>query len=244
MAEVVVRLCSQEGRDAEGRLQSHQWAEVPVELAGPYMSGGLKKIRRLAEGYFGFRFSESARRVRGRWRSGEPHLLLQYYHLPGLHGREIAHLGRLRSSGTRDVYRGYLEVRGGEMVSGAAILEQRPWPADIPWVAPSAGEFTDSEKQRSSYLGIFEFRIERTSSGCTIHTTLFDFPPAESGFLAKWGTKPWQPMRRAVNLAFLRREIGSTAHELGLTVRFEEQQVPGTPARPRFTTANPQPTGA
>jgi hypothetical protein len=237
-------LCSQEGRDAHGRLQSHQWAEVPASLAGPYMSGGLKKIRRLAEGYFGFRFADSVRRVRGRWRSGEPHLLLQFYYLPGLHGREIAHLGRLRSSGTRDVYRGYLEVRGGEMVSPAAILENRPWPADIPWVAPSAGEFTDSEKQRSSYLGIFEFRIERSDSGCTIHTTLFDFPPVENGFFAKWGAEPWQPMRRTANLAFLRREIDSTGQALGLTVRFEEQQLPGTPARPHFNAANPQPTGA
>ena len=93
MSEVVVRLCSQEGRDAEGRLQSHQWAELPAELARPYLSGGLKKVRRLTEGYFGYRFWEHARRVHGRWRAGEPHLTLRYYRLPGLHGREIAHLG-------------------------------------------------------------------------------------------------------------------------------------------------------
>jgi hypothetical protein len=243
MAEVVVRICSQEGRDAEGRLQSHQWAEVPAGLAGVYMSGGLKKIRRLAEQYFSFRFYEGSKRVLGRWHSGEPHLTLRYYRLPGLHGRELMHLGRLRSTGTRDVYRGYLDIRGGEMVSPAAVLEHRPWPADVPWAAPSAGEFTDSEKQRDSYLGIFELRVERTSDGCNLHTTLVDFPPVESGFGAKLLSKPWQPMQRAANVAFLRREIESTARSLGHTVRFEVEDRPGTPARQRFQFDPKQPAG-
>jgi hypothetical protein len=234
MAEILVRLFSQEGCDARGQLQSHQWAELPAELAGAYMSGGLKKVRRLAELYFTFRFSEAKRRVSGRWRSGEPHMSLRFYRLPGLDGRLLVHLGRLRSTGTRDVYRGFLEVRGGEMVSPAAVLESRPWPEDIPWVAPSAGEFIDSEKARSSYLGIFEFRIQRTATGCSLHTLLVDFPPTETGFGAKLWAKPWQPMRRAANLAYLRREVEATASELGHTVRFEVEDRPGAPVRPPF----------
>src|SRR5678816_1191654 len=83
MPEFSIRIFAAEGLDAAGHLQSHQYAEIPAELTGPYMSGGLKKIRRLAEGYFSFRFSSASRRVRGRWHSGEPHLELQFYHLPG-----------------------------------------------------------------------------------------------------------------------------------------------------------------
>lgn len=234
MAEILVRLCSQEGFDAQGRFQSHQWAELPAELAGTYLSGGLKKVRRLAEEYFTFRFSEAQRRVNGRWRSGEPHLSLRFYRVPGLHGRLLVHLGRLRSTGTRDVYRGFFEIRGGESVSPAAALEGRPWPADIPWVSPSAGEFIDSEKAKSSYLGIFEFRVERTAEGCALHALLVDFPPAETGLGARLWSKPWQPLRCSTNLAYLRREIEASAKELGHTASFVEDHRPGAPARATF----------
>ena len=88
MAELDVRLFSQEGLDAEGCLQSHQWAELPQDLAQPLMVGGLKKIRRLAEGYFSYRFSPAASRVRGVWRSGEPRLRTKLHHLPFVHGRD------------------------------------------------------------------------------------------------------------------------------------------------------------
>jgi len=234
MAEIVVRVCSQEGFDAKGRFQSHQWAELPAELAGTYMSGGLKKVRRLAELYFTFRFSEAQRRIKGRWHSGEPHLSLRFYHVPGVHGRLLVHLGRLRSTGTRDVYRGFLEIRGGESVSPAAVVESRPWPDDIPWVSPSAGEFIDSEKAKSSYLGIFEFRVQRTASGCSLHTLLVDFSPSETGLGARLWSKSWQPLRRSTNLAYLRREIEASAKELGHSVRFVEEDQPGAPARPAF----------
>ena len=120
MAEFSIRLSSQEGRDAHGRLQSHQCAEVPAELAGAFMSGGLKKIRRMAEAYFSFRFSPAAAQVRGVWRSGEPSLRRQFHGVPFVHGRRMVSLGRLRSAGTLDVYRGYHEIRGGEIVSNAA----------------------------------------------------------------------------------------------------------------------------
>lgn len=234
MSELLVRLFTQEGRDSEGLLQSHQWAEVPPDLAGHYLSGGLKRIRRLAELYFSFRFWEEGRRVRGRWRSGEPHLTLRYFHVPGLHGRALTHLGRLRSTGTRNVYRGYHEVRGGNMVAPAARLGGRPWPADMPWVAPSAGEFLDSEKQRAGYLGLFEIRVERVRTACILHTILVDFPAVQEGFNASLWSKSWQPLRSAANVAFLRREIDSAARSLGHTVRFEEQQLAGVPERMRF----------
>jgi hypothetical protein len=234
MSDLLVRLFSQEGLDSDGRLQSHQWAEIPAELAGKYLSGGLKRIRRLTEQYLGLHFSPAEKRVRGRWRSGEPHLTLRFYHVPGLHGRNLVHLGRLRSTGTRDVYRGYHEIRGGDVVSPAARLEGRAWPDDMPWVSPSAGEFIDSEKARSSYLGIFEIRVERKAKGCILHTSLVDFPPVQTGFKARLWDKPWQPLRRATNLAFLHREIEATAAELGHTVRFEQQDLPGTPTRQRF----------
>jgi hypothetical protein len=243
MSELLIRIVSQEGLDNDGRLQSHQWAAIPPELAGVYMSGGLKKVRRLAEGYFSYRFSEpAAKKVRARWHSGEPHLDLLYYHVPGLHGRGLARLGRLRSTGTRDVYRGYHEVRGGQMVSPAARVERRSWPDDMPWVAPSAGEFIDSELEKSSYLGIFELRVERTPTGCNLHTVLIDFPPVTSGFNANLWQKPWQPMRSTANIEFLRRELTSAAKSLDHTVRFEVEERAGTPERLQFRFDSKQPS--
>lgn len=235
MPPLLIHLFSQEGLDAEGRLQSHQWAEVPPEIAGVYLAGGLKKIRRLTEGYLGFAGAPAAAaRVRGRWRAGEPHLLLRFHRVPFVHGKLLLHLGRLRQTGTRDVYRGWHEIHGGEMVSDAATLDGRPWPADIPWAAPSAGEFLDSEEQRRTYLGIFEIRIERAALGCTLHALLVDFPPVERGFRASLWEKPWAPLRHRTNLDFLRSELAATAHAAGHDVRFELVERPGTPARARF----------
>jgi hypothetical protein len=230
-----ISLHSQEGLDAAGRLQSHQWAEVPPEIAAVYLSGGLKKIRRLTERYLGFAGSPAAAaRVRSRWRAGEPHLRLCFHHVPFVHGKLLLHLGRLRQTGTRHVYRGWHEIRGGSVVSDAARLDGSPWPADIPWAAPSAGEFIDSESRRRAYLGIFEIRVERAAAGCTLHTLLVDFPPAERGFRALLGTRPWAPLRRGANLAFLRSEVEATARAAGHDVQFEFVERPGTPARVRF----------
>jgi hypothetical protein len=229
-----VRVFGQEGFDADGRLQSHQWAEVPAELTGPFMTGGLKKVRRMMEAYFSYRFGAGAARVRGVWRSGEPTLRLRFHRIPFLHGRPLVRLGRLRSTGTLDVYRGYHEIRAGDSVAPAAVLERRPWPADMPWVAPSAGEFIDSEKQRAAYLGIFEIRVERASAGCVLHTALVDFPAVRRGIKAAFVDKPWTPLRQQCNLEFLRTQVQQVAHELGHQVRFESAALAGTPARLRF----------
>src|SRR5262245_10451466 len=136
MADFAVPLFSQEGMDEASRLQSHQWAEVPAELTSPFMTGGLKKVRRMAESYFSYRFGAGSANVRGVWRAGEPTMLLRFHRIPFLHGRSLVRLGRLRSTGTLDVYRGYHEIRGGDAVAPAAVLEHRPWPDDMPWVAP------------------------------------------------------------------------------------------------------------
>lgn len=234
MAEFTVRLTSQEGRDAGGRLQSHQRAELPADLAGVFLVGGLKKIRRLTESYFSYRFSPAAAQVRGVWRSGEPSLHRRFHHVPLVHGRQIVALGRLRSTGTLDVYRGYHEIRGGEIVSGAARVDGRPWPADMPWVAPSAGEFIHNEKRDTAYLGIFEIRVERAAAGCVLHTLLVDFPPAERGLASGWFGKSWAPMRRHANLDFLRAQVLGAASEQEHTVQFVLEELPGAPPRPRF----------
>src|SRR5262249_3038085 len=186
MPDTVVRLFSQEGRDAHGRLQAHQWAEIPAELSGPFMTGGLKKVRRMAESYFSYRFSPAADQVRGVWRMGEPTLQRRFHGIPFLHGRPLVSLGRLRSTGSLDLYRGYHEIRGRAAVASAAQLAPQAWPTDMPWVAPLAGEFTDSEKSRNTYLGIFEIRVTRSGSGCTLHTLLVDLPAATKGLGAAW----------------------------------------------------------
>jgi len=229
---VVVKLFVQEGVDAAGCAQVHAWAEIPEVLAGVYLSGGLKKIRRLVESYFSYRFSQpAAKRVRGRWTRGEPSMLLNWYRIPGLHGRTLAHLGRLRSTATNDVYRGYLEILGGDTVEPAAVLEHRPWPEDFGWVAPSAGEFDiQSVRNRPPYLGVFETRVQRTPAGCTLHLMLIDFPVARAGRGARWWQQPWQPMTAVPNMDFLRVEIESVARAAGHAVRFEASRVPGTPA--------------
>jgi hypothetical protein len=229
-----IELQTQEGMDGAGQLQSHQWAALPAELAAPFMHGGLKHIRRMTERYFGFRFWGGARRVRGVWRSGEPHLQLRFFHLPGVHGRVLLHAGRLRATGTLDVYRGYHEVRGGALVAPAALAVPRPWPADLPWVAPSAGEFIDSEKLRASYLGIFELRVERQATGCSVHARLVDFPPATHGLAARVWQRAWAPARQVANVAFLQSEIAAAAAGLGHTVHCTVHTRPGIPPRPQF----------
>lgn len=234
MSEFTIRLISQEGCDPQGRLQSHQHAQLPADLAGVFMSGGLKKIRRMAESYFSYRFSPAAAQVRGIWRSGEPTLRRQFYGVPFVHGRRLVSLGRLRSAGTLDVYRGYHEIRGGEIVSNSAQVLGRQWPADMPWVAPSAGEFIQNEQHRTAYLGIFEIRVERTAEGCSLHTLLVDFPPAQKGLAAGWAGKPWAPMRRNANLDFLRGQVTEAARESGHTVTFTIEDLDGPPPRPLF----------
>jgi len=233
MTRIEVRLCSQEGLDANRLLQSHQWAEVPAEIANPFMTGGLKKVRRMTEAYFTYRFGAGAAHVRGIWRAGEVTLVRRFHHIPFLHGRRVIHLGRLRSAGTLDVYRGYHEIRGGEGVAPAATVDRRPWPEDMPWVAPSAGEFIDSETDKA-YLGIFEIRVERVGAGCRLHTALIDFPVARQGLGAAAMDQPWSPMRSAANLEFLRAQVQQVAREQGHEVRFLPTALDGTPARLRF----------
>jgi hypothetical protein len=232
--EFPIVVFTQEAADPKGYLQSHVWAELPAAIAGPFLSGGLKLVRRMSERYFSYRFLDGARRVRATWRSGEPHLQWRFYHLPGLDGRELIHAGRFRTTGTRDVYRGFHEVRGGALVDPAAVAARRPWPDDMPWVAPSAGEFISAEKARSSYLGIFELRVERSDTGCVLHAWLVDFPPAAGRLATHIWKQAWAPLRGAASAEFLRREIGASAHEQELAVRFETQARAGVPARPRF----------
>lgn len=72
----------------------------------------------------------------------------------------LVHLGRLRVAATADIFRGYMEIIDGDMVSPAAIVAPKPWPDDMPWVAPSAGEFrVQAEHERPPYLGTFEIRV-------------------------------------------------------------------------------------
>lgn len=231
MSDFVVQLFDQAGVDDHGRVQVHTWAELPRELAGAYLTGGLRKIRKLTDSYFSYRFSpQAAKRVRGRWTRGEPSLSLQWYRVPFVHGKQLVRLGRLRSTATNDVYRGYFEILGGEVVSPAAILERRPWPEDLQWVAPSAGEFDiHNETDRPPYLGIFETRVQRTRNGCTLHVLLLDFPATRQGLGARLWKQPWQPLTSRPNLDFLRKEVSATAREHDHTVRFEEHPLPGTP---------------
>jgi hypothetical protein len=231
MSEFTVRIFEQSGEDDAGRVQVHTWAEVPRELAGVYLTGGLRKIRKLTDAYFSYRFSpRAAKRVRGRWTRGEPSLSLNWYRIPFVHGKQLVRLGRLRSAATNDVYRGYFEILGGEVVSPAAILEHRAWPEDLPWVAPSAGEFDiHNETERPPYLGIFETRVQRTRGGCTLHVLLLDFPATRSGLGARMWQQPWHPMTAQPNLDFLRKEITSAAREGNHTVRFEKRVIAGTP---------------
>lgn len=222
---------SQEALDADGRWQSHQWAELPAPVAAPFIDGGLKHVRRMTERYCSYGFLTGARRVRGTWRAGEPHLCLRFYHVPGVHGRELVHLGRLRLGGTLDVYRGYHAVRGGKMVAAEG---QPNWPADIPWVAPSAGEFIETERGASCYRGLFEIRVQRRASGCELHTLLVDVPPAATGLAARLWKQPWAPLGSAANVAFLQHEIAAAARAQGAAVHFQPRPHSGVPERPRF----------
>ena len=140
MADLIVGLHSQQGLDERRRFQSHVWAEIPDEISFVYMTGGLKRVRRIAESYFQYRFSaQDSKWVRGMWHKGEPTFRLRYLETP------LVHLGRLRQTGSVDIYRGHMEVLGGDLVAKEALTSPIPWPNDLPWVAPSAGEF-DIEK--------------------------------------------------------------------------------------------------
>ena len=60
MPELSITLHSQQGIGERDRFQAHQWAEIPDELSVVYMTGGLKRVRRIVESYFRYRFSAEA----------------------------------------------------------------------------------------------------------------------------------------------------------------------------------------
>ena len=164
--------------------------------------------------------------MRGLWHSGEPTLRLRYLKMP------LVHLGRLRVAATADIYRGYMEILDGDMVSPAAIAVPKTWPADMPWVAPSAGEFRVlAEDEHPPYLGTFEIRVQRTATGCTLHTILQDFPPVGSGLRGWIWSQPWQPLKRTPNLDYLQRELLATAGAANHTLHFQVEDHPGIPER-------------
>lgn len=223
--DLQVTLHSQQGLDEGGRLQAHQWAEIPDELSTVYMTGGLKRVRRAVEAYCRYRFSErAAKRVRVLWHQGEPHFVLRWM------GTPLVHLGRLRQAGTVDVYRGHMEVLGGELVARDAIASPAAWPDDLPWVAPSAGEF-DAAKEvvRPPYLGVFEFRVYRRPTGCSLHQFLRDFPPISHGWKARIWKREWMPLTRMPNLEFLAADVRAAARQENHDVLFEIRDHEGTP---------------
>ncbi len=225
MAHLVVTLHSQQAMDERGRFSCHQWAEIPDELSVVYMTGGLKRVRGMLETYCGYAFTpEATRWVRAVWRRGEPWFRLRYLRVP------LLHLGRLRQSGTIDVYRGQFDVLGGDMVAREAIESPIPWPQDLPWVAPSDGEFDiKAELERPPYLGIFEGRVYRRPTGCSVHLFLRDFPPLRQGIKAKLWSHPWIPLTRVPNLNFLQGDVRSVARQEGHTVLFEMREHEGVP---------------
>lgn len=225
MANLVVQLHSQQALDESGRFHAHQWAEIPDELSVTYMTGGLKRLRRMVETYCAYTFSPEARKwIRASWRRGEPWFRLRYLRVP------LVHLGRLRQAGTIDVYRGQFDVLGGDMVAREAIASPRPWPADLPWVAPSDGEFDiEAESQRPPYLGIFEARVYRRPTGCSVHLFLRDFPPIHAGIKARLWSHPWMPLTRLPNLHFLQADARAIAADEGHTVLFEIHEHDGVP---------------
>lgn len=224
-----IRVFSQEAVDSSGQIQSHQWAEVPAPISIVYLSGGLKKIRRMVERYFSYRFAPTCKPVRASWHQGEPRLEKRRL---WRRGETLAHLGRLRVAATNDIYRGYMQILAGEMLPPAATLASRPWPADMPWVAPSAGEFdVRLEHERPPYLGTFEIRVQRTALGCTLHTILQDLPAARQGHGAKLANWDAAPLRRSANVEFLKQEIAAAGRESGLETTFEITDRPGVPQR-------------
>ena len=225
MTDLQVTLHSQQGLDERQRLQAHQWAEIPDELSVFYMTGGLKRVRRMVEAYCRYGFSKSAAKwVRPVWRRGEPIFELRWLRTP------LVHLGRLRQAGTVDVYRGHMEVVGGDLVAPEAIASPQPWPDDLPWVAPSAGEFDEKkEVVRPPYLGIFELRVYRRPIGCSLHLFLRDFPPTQHGWKAKLWRREWMPLTRMPNLHFFEAEIRAQARQENLGVQFDLRDHDGVP---------------
>lgn len=225
MSNLVVTLHSQHGINENGRLQSHQWAEIPDELSVIYMTGGLKRVRRTVETYFRYDFLPHLQRwVRCQWHRGEPEFMLRYVK------QSILRLGRLRQSGTVDAYRGHLEILGGGLLDPRAREDPMPWPEDIPWAAPTAGEFDiEAERVRPPYMGIFELRIYRRPSGCTLHLFVRDLPLLQRGLKASLWSRPWMPLTEPTNLGFLRAEISQTAREADHRLQFEMQHHDGIP---------------
>lgn len=221
-----IRIHSQEDVDAAGQIQSHQSAEVPAPISIVYLSGGLKKIRRMIERYCSYRFSPACDGVHARWHQGEPRLEKRRL---WRRGETLLHLGRLRVAATNDVYRGYMEILAGAILPPAATLATRPWPADMPWAAPSSGEFdVRREHERPPYLGTFEIRVQRTAAGCTLHTIVQDLPVARDG---RGAHRDDFPLRSRANVAFLEQEIAAVARESGVKTTFEITERGGVPAR-------------
>ena len=230
MSQLLVPLHEQELIDARGRLQSRAWAELPEALATSYLTGGLKRVRRVVESYFRYRFSShAAARVHVLWLHGEPTFRLRWLRA-GWRSITLLKLGRLRQTGTIDVYRGHMEVLGGALIDPAAIAVPQPWPADLPWVAPSAGEFDiAAESVRPPYLGLFEVRVERRQPGCVLYVATRDVPIARSGTRAWLWNWARRPLARQVNTLFLQQELAHCAAESGHTLRFEVRAHAGAP---------------
>ncbi|MFQ5599128.1 MAG: hypothetical protein ACE5G2_01090 [Candidatus Krumholzibacteriia bacterium] len=225
MADLVISLHSQQGLDDSERFRSHQWAEIPDELSVVYMTGGLKRVRRMVETYCRYRFSpEASKWVRGTWHRGEPQFRMRYLRIP------LVQLGRLRQTGTVDIYRGHMEILGGDMIAREAIESPEPWPADLPWVAPSAGEFDiKAERERPPYLGLFELRVHRRPTGCSLHLFTRDLPPVRHGLKAKLWARRWQPLTRTPNLQFLEADVRAVAERENHDVQFEIRDHEGVP---------------
>ncbi len=111
-----------------------------------------------------------------------------------------------------------------------AIAFPTPWPADLPWVAPSAGEFDiTAEQERPPYLGVFEFRVYRRPSGCSAHVFVRDLPVVRRGFKASLWSRPWMPVTREPNLGALRADVFAAAASVGQQVQFETREHDGIP---------------
>ena len=227
MADLLVTLHSQQALDERGRFQSHQWAEIPDDLSVLYMTGGLKRVRRMVESHSRFAdyAPDTARWVRASWHRGQAEMRLRRLGIP------LLHLDRLRQSGTVDAYRGHLDILGGAILAREALASPMPWPDDLPWAAPSAGEFDiQAEQQRPPYLGVVEFRVYRRPGGCSAHLFVRDLPPTRRGLLAWVWSRPWMPFTAAPNLAFLRADVQAAAQESGHRVQFDSREHDGAPA--------------
>jgi hypothetical protein len=123
-----------------------------------------------------------------------------------------------------------MDVLGGALIDPAAIAAAEPWPADLPWVAPSAGEFDiTAESVRPPYLGLFEVRVERVQPGCLLHVAVRDLPIARAGMRARLWDWSRRPLGRETNALFMQYELTLAAADAGHTLRFEPRLHGGAP---------------